>query len=461
MRNSRTFLFIAAGLVMAAPAGAQQIDSAQAKYPQPMVIQYTRPQDKRGLNMFETPKVAGATYEGFKMTIGAAFTQQFQGLSHSNDADSVAVAAVNPSPGNAGTPASANRNRLIQIGHGFNNATANMILNAQLAPGIRVQMTSYLSSRHHNETWVKDGFIQIDESPFDVPLFNNLMKYTTVKIGHFEVNYGDFHFKRSDNGQAIYNPFVGNAIMDAFTTEVGAEAVVQRNGFLFVGAITNGEIRGQLARPDDRDPAHMVKLGYDKQLNADLRVRLTGSWRRQRSAISNTIYGGDRAGSRYYYVLENYQATEAAQKSSGMIDPGFSDEQTSIMVNPFVKFRGLEFFGMVEQASGRRASETVKRDVSQNMVELVYRFGRGESFFVGGRYNTFSGDLGVSGAGPTLQDNSDVTVNRTNIGGGWFLTPNLLLKAEYVTQTYDGFARRDIRSNGKFNGFMLEAVTAW
>ena len=191
MRNSRTFLFIAAGLVMAAPAGAQQIDSAQAKYPQPMVIQYTRPQDKRGLNMFETPKVAGATYEGFKMTIGAAFTQQFQGLSHSNDADSVAVAAVNPSPGNAGTPASANRNRLIQIGHGFNNATANMILNAQLAPGIRVQMTSYLSSRHHNETWVKDGFIQIDESPFDVPLFNNLMKYTTVKIGHFEVNYGD------------------------------------------------------------------------------------------------------------------------------------------------------------------------------------------------------------------------------------------------------------------------------
>ena len=94
MRNIRTALSLVAGLAMAAPAGAQVLDSAQVKYPQPMVIQYTRPYDSRGINMFETPKRAGATYEGFKMTIGAAFTQQFQGLSHSNDADSVFVAAV-------------------------------------------------------------------------------------------------------------------------------------------------------------------------------------------------------------------------------------------------------------------------------------------------------------------------------------------------------------------------------
>lgn len=461
MRTLRTLLTLATVAAVAAPAGAQVIDSSQAKWPQPLVIQYTRPIDQRGLNMFETPKKAGAPYEGFKMTIGAAFTQQFQGLSHSNDADSVAVAAVNPSPGSAGSAAVANRNRLITIGKGFNNATANMYLNAQLAPGIRVQMTSYLSSRHHNETWVKDGFIQIDESPFDLPLFHNIMKVTTVKIGHFEVNYGDFHFRRSDNGNAIYNPFVGNAIMDAFTTEVGAEAIVQYRGFLAVGAVTNGEIRGQLARPADRDPANMLKLGYDSQINEDLRVRLTGSWRSQKSAISNTLWSGDRAGSRYYFVLENYVATEAAQKSSGMIEPGFSDEATSVMFNPFIKYRGLEFFGMYETASGRRANETVTRDVKQTMAELVYRFGPGERGYVGGRWNAFSGDLGVSGAGPTLQDNSDVTVTRTNLGGGFFVSPNLLLKAEYVTQTYDGFARRDIRSNGKFNGFMLEAVTAW
>lgn len=45
-----------------------------------------------------------------------------------------------------------------------------------------------------------------------------------------ENNYGDAHFRRSDNAQAIYNPFVGNLIMDAFTTEVGAELYYRKNG---------------------------------------------------------------------------------------------------------------------------------------------------------------------------------------------------------------------------------------
>lgn len=461
MRNVRSFLMLTAGLAMAAPAGAQVIDSAQAGWQPQQTAQYWRAWDKRGQNVFETPKIAGVKYEGFRIQWGAAFTQQFQGLTHENTADSVQVAAVAPSPGSAGSAAISNRNRLIEIGKGFNNATANLFMSAQVAPGIRVQLTTYLSSRHHNETWVKDGFIQIDESPIDFDLLNSLMKYTTVKIGHFEVNYGDMHFRRSDNGQAIYNPFVGNSIMDAFTTEVGGEVVWQYKGFLAVGAVTNGEIRGQLARPNDRDPAHMIKIGYDRQLNEDLRVRLTGSWRDQNSAISNTIYSGDRAGSRYYYVMENFRATEAANFTSGRINPGFSDEMTGFMINPFVKFRGLEFFGMHETAKGRSAAETDTRDVTQQMAELVYRFLPGERLYVGGRWNVVSGDLGVSGAGPTLQDNSDIKVTRTQIGGGWFITPSLLLKAEYVNQTYDGFAARDIRNGGRFKGFMLEAVTAF
>ena len=52
-------------------------------------------------------------------------------------------------------------------------------------------------------------------------------------------------------------------------------------------------------------------------------------------------------------------------------------------------------------------------------------------------------------------------VSRTQIGGGWFLTPTLLLKAEYVNQTYDGFGRADIRSGGNFKGLMLEGVMAF
>ncbi len=454
MKVLKSCAMVVATVAFTAPLSAQTVDPAQASFQPPTVIQYLRPQDKRGINMFETPKVAGAEYNGFVVQWGAAFTQQFQGLSHENDADSLGT----------GT----NRNRLIEIGNGFNNATANMYLHAQLAPGIRVQLTSYLSSRHHNETWVKDGFLQIDESPIDLPLFNSIMKYTTLKIGHFQVNYGDFQFRRSDNGQALYNPFVGNAIMDAFTTEIGTEAVVQRNGFFGVVALTNGEIRGNIKEPSKRSPAIMLKGGLDRTFEEyDLRTRLSVSYRTQESAISNTLYSGDRAGSRYYFVTENSAATESAQFTSGRVNPGFTDALTAIMINPFVKWNGLEFFGMYEMASGRGQEVAGvapdKRDVTQTMAELIYRFGAGEKFYVGGRYNNFSGELLQNGAtnGGTPQVLGDVSVNRVNFGGGWFITPSLMLKAEYVRQNYNDFVRSDIRSGARFNGFMIEAITAF
>ena len=150
-----------------------------------------------------------------------------------------------------------------EIGVGFNNATANLYLGAQLAPGIRVALTSYLSSRHHNETWVKDGYLLIDQSPIEFLPFQFIMAMTTLKLGHFEVNYGDAHFRRSDNGNAMYNPFVGNLILDAFTTEIGGEALFRVGPFLAMGGITGGEIRGNVTRPDDRSLAFLGKVGFD------------------------------------------------------------------------------------------------------------------------------------------------------------------------------------------------------
>ena len=157
-----------------------------------------------------------------------------------------------------------NTNQLADIGFGFNNPTANLFLNAQLAPGIRVAMTSYLSARHHNETWVKDGYLQIDESPIDFAPLNSLMKVVTVRVGDMEINYGDAHFRRSDNGQAIYNPFIGNYIMDGFTTQIGGEAYLKMKGVIGMFAVTGGELRGTVLTPEQRGPTTMGKIGFDR-----------------------------------------------------------------------------------------------------------------------------------------------------------------------------------------------------
>lgn len=42
----------------------------------PITMQNFRPVDRRGINMFETPKDPGVEYTGFKFDINAAFTSQ-------------------------------------------------------------------------------------------------------------------------------------------------------------------------------------------------------------------------------------------------------------------------------------------------------------------------------------------------------------------------------------------------
>ena len=426
-----------------APAATVKSGTSRESLVPARTIQRLRPQDKRGLHMFEAPKDDGVPFNGFKLDFGAAFTQQLQSLEHSNQADAVMVAGKNA-------------NELIVIGKGFNNAVANLNVNAQLAPGIRVAMTSYLSSRHHNETWVKDGYILVDESPIDLPILNNIMKYTTLKVGHFEINYGDSHFRRTDNGNAMYNPFVGNLIMDAFTTEIGGEVYLRKSGFMAMAAVTGGEIKGQITVPEKRSPSLITKLGYDKQLSPALRVRLTGSAYTTKKSASNTLFSGDRAGSRYYDVLENTVSTEAAQKSSGMIVPGFGMKVTAFQVNPFVKFHGMEVFGVLETAKGRGATEVTRRQLDQVSVEGVYRFLADEKLFVGARYNTVSGRL----PGAAFAAN-DIKVDRTQLSAGWFVTPLLMLKGEFVNQKYIDFPTTDIRNGGKFKGFMMEGVVAF
>ncbi|HMF59010.1 MAG TPA: hypothetical protein VK595_01480 [Vicinamibacterales bacterium] len=406
----------------------------------PIAMQYFRPQDKRGLNVFETTKDPGVEFTGFKLDFTAGFTSQVQSLNHRNTADPVIVNGVNT-------------NQLADIGFGFNNSTANFGLNAQLAPGIRVALTSYLSSRHHNETWVKDGYLQMDQSPIDFMPLKALMEIVTVRVGHFEINYGDAHFRRSDNGNAIYNPFVGNYIMDAFTTEIGGEVYLKASSLVAMGSVTAGDLRGTVLTPGQRGPSYIGKLGFDRQVKKDVRVRLTGSMYKSNKAMGNTLYGGDRAGSRFYYVMENTLATESAQPWSGLINPGLRNKVLALQVNPFVKVRGLELFGVIERANGKASTETSERAWKQYAVDGVYRFLADEKLFVGARYNRAQGGLvGVTG---------DVGAKRYELSGGWFITPSVMAKAEYLKQTYFGYPANNIKHGGNFNGLMLEGVIAF
>ncbi len=401
-----------------------------------------RPYDQRGINMFEAPKDTLNTFDGVRVRVGGASTIQFQALDHEssgqwNDAD--------------GNPLS-----LIELGPNFNLPTANLDLDVALAPGLRMHLRTYLSSRHHPEPYVKDGYIQIDGLDFiSEGLMEDLMNHVTVKIGHMENNYGDAHFRRSDNAQTIYNPFVGNLIMDSFTTEVGAEVYYRQSGFLAMVGATNGKLNQSVSNPSANGVSWLGKVGYDNAEFADpdgLRFRLTGSVYHTSQVPNSYLYGADRAGSRYYQVMEQVGSSASGQFSSGRYNPAFGNEVTAFMVNPFVKFGGLEFFGTFEIADGKRSTQTVDRKFTQLAGELIYRFGNEENFYVGGRYNTINGD-DVSGV--------EIDINRMQIAAGWFLTKNVLAKIEYVNQNYDGFRSNNRLHEGNFNGVVVEAAISF
>ncbi len=178
-------------------------------YGQQSPLQFFRPNNKAGLNIFEPSKKNNVPFDGIKVRVGGDFAMQFQAINQTNTLDS-----------------------LVELGPNFNLPTANLNLDVQLYNGLRMHLRTYLSSRNHAEAWVKGGYIQIDKLDFINPDFlQGLMDVTTITIGMDEFNYGDAHFRRSDNARAIFNPFVGNYIMDAFSTEAFGEVTVHKNGF--------------------------------------------------------------------------------------------------------------------------------------------------------------------------------------------------------------------------------------
>src|SRR5690606_28450478 len=98
-------------------------------------MQFYRPDSQDGLNVFEAPKEDSVPYEGIKVRLGGDFAIQMQALEHMNKADN-----------------------LSKFGKDFNLPTANMDIDVQLEDGVRLHMRTYLSSRHHNEAWVKGGY---------------------------------------------------------------------------------------------------------------------------------------------------------------------------------------------------------------------------------------------------------------------------------------------------------------
>ncbi|HEX2967530.1 MAG TPA: hypothetical protein VHO46_00380 [Bacteroidales bacterium] len=388
---------------------------------------------------FEKSYSFGEETEKPAVKVGADFAMQYQGLSHHADTA-----------------------RLIPLGKGITLPTANFNLDANLADGITVNLTTYLSSRHHNDTWVKGGYLFVDKLPFiKSPAITKIMDYISFRAGVMELNYGDYHFRRTDNGNAIRNPFVGNNIIEGFSVSPAFEAYFNASGFLLMGGLTTGTVNASLsgynaatrqytAYNAGKELAFYGKIGYDKQLNDNLRFRLTLSGYHSSKNHSGSLYFGDRAGSRFYLVMQRTtnsasDVDPSANFTTGNWGPGTTNKDNSGMINLFVKYYGAELFGTLEKLKGTTPNGT-KFDFNQFAIEGIYRFGNDENFFAGIKYNTAGND-------------TPAAINRLETSIGWFPLKSLVIKAEYVDQNYKHF---DVYGgNAGFNGVMIESAISF
>jgi hypothetical protein len=306
-------------------------------------------------------------------------------------------------------------------------------------------MNVFLSSRHHNEAWVEGGYMTIDKLPF-LPAADKLMENITIKAGVMMPNYGDAHFYRSTNASVLSNPFVGNWIMDAYTTNPGMEIMFRKNGILALVGANNGRMNYGRGNNIGEDLVLNFKAGYDKDINDDLRVRGTVSgYIVPEGHSSSYLWGGDRAGARYYDVMlwNDQSLMNAGNAKTGRWDPASGQsEMFSYQANLYLKDKGLEVFGIYENMTGvRRGTD---QHFTQTAIQATYTY---KSFYVGTRLNK-------------VDDNNGSTVNRMNLGGGWFMTENIVVKLDYVSQSYNGPAHGAI-DGGEFSGLVMEAAISF
>ncbi|PZX93646.1 hypothetical protein DOS84_09555 [Flavobacterium aquariorum] len=463
----RRIYFLAVGLLSMAAANAQ-VSFGQ--------MQNQIPRSKEGINVFDVQK-DDKEFKGLSVDLGGAFNMDFQAINSFND-----------QPANFPAPSKITGYRLMNTENNFVLPAADMTIGAQLFDGVRVNLDIYLASRHHNDTYARGGYLQIDKLDFIKKDFlADVMKYATIKIGQMENNYGDAHFKSSDNGSTLRNAFVGNNIMNAFTTEMGIEVYYNRNGWVSMLGATNGNLNQGTqeviyptlspATPDANtsvSPTILAKFGYDKQINEDLRVRLTGSYYHNANLGNSNLYSSSRSGFGFWGVLNNsayknngvdvassYNSTSTPEAT---FNPNFKNWATSYMINPFVKYKGFEFFGTIELASGGdKAGVDDKRTADQYAGDIVYRFGKTEQFYIAAKYNTVSGKLSNA-------DAKKVTVDRFESSVGWFMTKNIVAKLDYVNQNYRDYTQfignvptgnANNFYGGKFNGLVFEAAISF
>ena len=125
------------------------------------------------------------------------------------------------------------------LNYNFQTPWGNLSFLASIAEKLDVYFDMYISSRpHSNQMYGHEGYMLFKQLPgpfSDNEFLRSLFDQINVKVGAFDIDFGDQNYRRSNNARVQRNPLVGNYVVDPNGEEIGGEVYsIARAGVLAV-----------------------------------------------------------------------------------------------------------------------------------------------------------------------------------------------------------------------------------
>ena len=353
---------------------------------------------------------------------------------------------------------------LAKVEPGFQNAFGDLGFVGKFGKNAEIEIVfdMYLSSRNHpSQTYGNEGYIilrGVPENLQGLKFLEPVLSKVDIKAGHMLVSFGDAIYHRSNNAIVQNNPLVGNFVVDPNIVSIGMEVssknpTKSRFGWL-VGA-SNGTTtedwnvgrgfayHGKLiAYPIQSVRTSVSYIATDQSDNPN----------KSGGGSQMQMFTGNRSGERYAGVLGGGQAPGNVFPQAG---EKFSAAQFDVTFDGSSPLKLYGHYGMTQDKdiNGSVAGEPEEK---WNYYAADAKYEITPSIYAAARYSAATTSM-LAGK------DSDGKVNRIQVGGGYWLSKNLLLKIEYVTQKYSGFAEGQVVNNNiaawrdpEFSGFISE-----
>lgn len=353
-----------------------------------------------------------------------------------------------------------NGEELPSIDPGFQTAWGNLEFGATYGKNRELEMffDVYLASRPHaSQTYGHQGYLllrDVPENMSNLRVLDKVFDYIDIKAGHFQMNWGDNYYHRSDNADVQRNPLIGNFVVDPEMAAVGAEIYSEPNPYfnamlgLTSGTTTENFVEGRGTGVHAKvwgNPIPQLRLAgsYATFDHSDNPTQAAGGTQGQ-------FFSGNRSGERYGGIFGGGGAPGQVLPQAGQ---DLTAWQADVTWDSKPVMVWVAYGNTVDQDINGSAPGSPQEEWNYYMAELRYQLTK--NMYAAARYSGAQAEM-INGSA------SDGIVSRYQAGGGYWLNRFMLAKLEYVYQTYEDFNTGEVVSRVQawrepsFSGPMLE-----